>query len=193
MEFLGCLCINIICLYERIWWKSYVVFKVLFKCFNKKFNEITHDELKTFFQSCNAIFRFGKTLSICKIIDFGFFVVLYSLYTWSSSICSVHAFLRYDLIVTLMTVAAPRAWQKTRTNDKLERSRTVSRSSSFFTRTSQLWNRLPQSIFPEEYDLQAFKTRVNRFLQQWIGLWSSVYIIWSFGQDRKPNKNILLL
>ena len=49
---------------------------------------------------------------------------------------------------------------------ELERSRTVSRSSSFFVRASQLWNKLPQSSFPEKYDLQSFKRRVNRFLTE---------------------------
>ena len=45
-----------------------------------------------------------------------------------------------------------------------ERSRTVSRSRSFFVRTSQMWNRLPQCVFPEKYDISSFKRRVNRFL-----------------------------
>ena len=46
-----------------------------------------------------------------------------------------------------------------------ERSRTVSRSRSFFVRTSQMWNRLPQSVFPERYDVSSFKRRVNRLLK----------------------------
>ena len=37
-------------------------------------------------------------------------------------------------------------------------------SSSFFPRTSRLWNSLPRSCFPCEYDLQAFKCNVNRHL-----------------------------
>lgn len=45
-----------------------------------------------------------------------------------------------------------------------ERSRTVSRSRSFFVRTSQLWNQLPESVFPQQYDIGSFKRRVNRFL-----------------------------
>ena len=45
-----------------------------------------------------------------------------------------------------------------------ERSRTVSRSRSFFVRTSDLWNSLPDSVFPQQYDLDSFKKRVNRFL-----------------------------
>ena len=49
---------------------------------------------------------------------------------------------------------------------QLERSRTVSRSNSFFVRTSQMWNGLPESIFPKEYDLFAFKRSVNRFLKE---------------------------
>ena len=35
---------------------------------------------------------------------------------------------------------------------------------SFFIRTSQMWNRLPKSVFPEKYDISSFKRRVNRFL-----------------------------
>ena len=49
---------------------------------------------------------------------------------------------------------------------QLERSRTVNRSNSFFVRTSQLWNKLPPSTFPKEYDLQVFKKRVNKILKQ---------------------------
>merc|ERR1711942_167742 len=37
-------------------------------------------------------------------------------------------------------------------------------ASSFFPRTSALWNDLPVSCFPDGYDLLAFKRRVNRHL-----------------------------
>ena len=36
--------------------------------------------------------------------------------------------------------------------------------SSFFPRTSILWNSLPSSCFPESYNLQSFKSSVNRYL-----------------------------
>ena len=35
---------------------------------------------------------------------------------------------------------------------------------SFIPRTSKQWNALPSECFPEEYDLDAFKSNVNRFL-----------------------------
>jgi len=37
-------------------------------------------------------------------------------------------------------------------------------SSSFFPRTSELWNSLPASCFPGRYDLQSFKSSVNQHL-----------------------------
>mgnify|MGYP003323128865 FL=1 len=36
--------------------------------------------------------------------------------------------------------------------------------SSFFPRTAALWNSLPNECFPSDYDLTAFKGRVNKFL-----------------------------
>ena len=47
----------------------------------------------------------------------------------------------------------------------VERTRTKSRSNSFFVRTAQLWNELPKYCFPAQYDLGSFKRRVNRFLK----------------------------
>ena len=47
----------------------------------------------------------------------------------------------------------------------VERTRTQGRSQSFFVRTSQLWNQLPSSCFPTQYDLGSFKRRVNKFLK----------------------------
>ena len=38
------------------------------------------------------------------------------------------------------------------------------RRSSFFPRTSHLWNSLPSECFPPTYDLQSFKCSVNRYL-----------------------------
>jgi len=37
-------------------------------------------------------------------------------------------------------------------------------ANSFFSRTSAIWNALPASCFPDEYDLQSFKKEVNRHL-----------------------------
>ena len=37
-------------------------------------------------------------------------------------------------------------------------------SQSFFPRTASIWNRLPQSSFPNTYDLGLFKSRVNKLL-----------------------------
>ena len=37
-------------------------------------------------------------------------------------------------------------------------------SSSFFPRTTSLWNSLPSSCFPDDSNLPVFKSRVNRFL-----------------------------
>ena len=39
----------------------------------------------------------------------------------------------------------------------VERSRTCSRSNSFFIRTSQLWNQLPSNCFPHQYNIGSFK------------------------------------
>lgn len=47
----------------------------------------------------------------------------------------------------------------------LERNRTQGRSHSFFVRTAKLWNQLPSSCFPTEYNLDSFKRRVNRILK----------------------------
>ena len=37
-------------------------------------------------------------------------------------------------------------------------------SQSFFPRTASIWNRLPQSCFPDIYNLGLFKSRVNKIL-----------------------------
>ena len=36
--------------------------------------------------------------------------------------------------------------------------------TSFFPRTSVMWNSLPISCFPDSYNLNVFKSRVNKFL-----------------------------
>ena len=56
----------------------------------------------------------------------------------------------------------------TRYRVNMERSRTESRSSSFFVRTSRIWNQLPQSCYPEQYNIGSFKRRVNRFLKEQV-------------------------
>ena len=40
--------------------------------------------------------------------------------------------------------------------------RTLAHKSSFITRTSQLWNSLPPTTFPESYNLSSFKSNVNK-------------------------------
>ena len=42
--------------------------------------------------------------------------------------------------------------------------RTTFYQSSFFPRTAALWNSLTNECFPPDYDLTAFKGRVNKFL-----------------------------
>ena len=45
-----------------------------------------------------------------------------------------------------------------------ERSRTEGRSGNFFVRTARIWNQLPMTCFPDQYNIGSFKRRVNRFL-----------------------------
>ena len=40
--------------------------------------------------------------------------------------------------------------------------RTLFRKSSFIPRTSQLWNSLPLTTFPEPYNLSSFKSNINK-------------------------------
>ena len=47
----------------------------------------------------------------------------------------------------------------------IERTRTQGRSQSFLVRTGHLWNQLPSSCFPAQYNLDSFKRRVNKFLK----------------------------
>ncbi|XP_045508843.1 uncharacterized protein LOC123704508 [Colias croceus] len=42
--------------------------------------------------------------------------------------------------------------------------RTQRYANSFFIRTAKEWNALPSSVFPVDYNIQLFKSRVNRFL-----------------------------
>ena len=58
-----------------------------------------------------------------------------------------------------------RANQLTCYHVSLERTRTKGRSTSFFVRTAHLWNQLPPSCFPVQYDIGSFKRRVNKFLK----------------------------
>ena len=40
--------------------------------------------------------------------------------------------------------------------------RTLSHNSSFIPRTSQMWNSLPPTTFPESYNLSSFKSNINK-------------------------------
>ena len=44
----------------------------------------------------------------------------------------------------------------------LPNPRTLAHKSSFVPRTSQLWNSLPSTAFPESYNLSCFKSNVNK-------------------------------
>ena len=44
-------------------------------------------------------------------------------------------------------------------------SRIAHHKKSFFPRTARLWNSLPSSVFPVDYDLLQFKANVNSFLK----------------------------
>ena len=44
----------------------------------------------------------------------------------------------------------------------LPNPRTLAHKSSFIPRTSQLWNSLPPTSFPESYNLSSFKSNVNK-------------------------------
>ena len=44
----------------------------------------------------------------------------------------------------------------------LPNPRTLSYKSSFIPRTSQLWNSLPPTTFPESYNLPFFKSNINK-------------------------------
>ena len=48
----------------------------------------------------------------------------------------------------------------------LPKCRTGYYTSSFFPRTATIWNSLSNECFPTDYDLTAFKGRVNKFLLQ---------------------------
>ena len=44
----------------------------------------------------------------------------------------------------------------------LPNPRTLAHKSSFIPRTSQLWNSLPPTTFPESYNLSSFKANINK-------------------------------
>ena len=44
----------------------------------------------------------------------------------------------------------------------LPNPRTLSHNSSFIPRTSQMWNSLPPTTFPESYNLSSFKSNINK-------------------------------
>ena len=48
---------------------------------------------------------------------------------------------------------------------QLSTPRTTLFKNSFIWRTSSLWNDLPEIVFPSEYNLQKFKTNVNRYFR----------------------------
>ena len=51
-------------------------------------------------------------------------------------------------------------------------------SQSFFPRTAGIWNRLPQSCFPDTYDLGLFKSRVHKFFLHYslTFIFSTIYM-----------------
>ena len=55
-----------------------------------------------------------------------------------------------------------KAWHPYRVH--LCRARTVTSQSCFIARTSRDWNLLLYSVFPPEYDLQSFKSKVNKHI-----------------------------
>ena len=48
---------------------------------------------------------------------------------------------------------------------KLENNRTSAFANSFIPMTSRDWNSLPATVFPATYNLQLFKTHIDRYLQ----------------------------
>ena len=68
-------------------------------------------------------------------------------------------------------VPLPFSWKSTQYSDRLhDFSVTILRCykdvyvNSFFPRTARLWNSLPIECFPLTYDLNGFKSRINRHL-----------------------------
>ena len=47
---------------------------------------------------------------------------------------------------------------------ELKTNRTKRFDCSFVPRTAKLWNSMPQDVFPDSFNLQSFKSRVNKFL-----------------------------
>ena len=47
---------------------------------------------------------------------------------------------------------------------ELKTNRTKQFDCSFIPRASRLWNSLPQEVFPDSFNMQSFKSRVNKFL-----------------------------
>ena len=47
---------------------------------------------------------------------------------------------------------------------ELKTNRTKQFDCSFVPRTARLWNSMPQDVFPDSFNLQSFKSRVNKFL-----------------------------
>ena len=60
----------------------------------------------------------------------------------------------------------------------LPNPRTLAHKSSFIPRTSQLWNSLPPTTFPESYNLSSFKSNINKL--DLISLSTSAFPFYQF-------------
>ena len=112
---------------------------------------------------------------ICKTVGPSIATSL-ELLSHCQKVASLNLFYRYDLgrcsSELAQLVPLPFSWgRSTCYSDRLyDFSVTIPRCykdvyvSSFFPRTSRLWNSLPIECFPLTYDLNGFKSRINRYL-----------------------------
>ena len=52
--------------------------------------------------------------------------------------------------------------------------------NSFFPHTARLWNSLPLECFPLTYDLNSFKSRINRHLLTVVSFWRDFQYVFIF-------------